>query len=153
MYRYLFEETCFDRSFDSDTPLDKEKQDKVRFIIAQRLGLTYRDIRLVYYKTLPGGAEVEFEGRLPIDKNFEFRVIVTLTSYDTTLVSIRATVSRLDPVYLREKLNLCESIVGNMFKEFVKKSFYHDLFSDYMKQYEEVSKGMFEAIELVFEGQ
>lgn len=150
MYRYLFEEVCFDRSFEAAKLLDQETQRKVRIALSEVLGLKYEDIRLVYCQRAEGSAEVEYEAQVRIDDNFDFRVALVISTYDKTLVSLRTYVSRIDPVYLRDIMNRTESLVHNIFTEFVKTSFYKDLFEEYRKKYEETSRKLYEALELVF---
>lgn len=146
MYRYLFEETCFEASFESDKPLDSNLQNKAREILASNLGLEVEDIRLVYYKKSVSITELEFEATLAVDKNFEFRVILTISSCKTTVVSLSTLLSRLDPVYLRS-VSSSESIVRNIFQEFAKKSFYQDIFADYRRKYEEISRKIYDGLE------
>jgi hypothetical protein len=149
MYRYLFEETCFDHSFESKKFLDAELQNKARDILAKNLGLKYEDIRLAYYKKSEGATEVEFEATVRVDENFEFRAILTVSSDKTTIVSLSTQLSRLDPVYLRD-FNSSEGIVRNIFQEFAKNSFYQDIFADYKRKYEEISKKTNDGLEVLF---
>lgn len=149
MYRYLFEETCFDCSFESDKPLDAALQDKAREILASGLGLEFENIRLVYYKKYGGITELEFEAAVNVDKNFEFRAILTISASKTTVVSLSTQLSRLDPVYLRG-LSSSESLVRNIFQEFAKNSFYQDIFADYKRKYEEVSRKIYDGLEALF---
>jgi hypothetical protein len=150
MYRYLFEEPCFNSSFDSKKPLDSEIQNKARDILAQNLSIKYEDIRLVYYKTSEGVVEMEFEGLITVDQNFEFKALLTMSTFNNkTIVSLATQLSRLDPVYLRD-MNSSEGIVRNIFKEFAKNSFYQDIFSDYKRKYEEVSRKIYDGLETLF---
>ena len=150
MYRYLFEEVCFDSSFEAAKPLDQETQRKIRAAIAEVLGVKYEDTRLVYFQKAGGSGEVEYEVQVKIDQNFDFRVTLFISTYDKTIVSLRTYISRLDPVYLRNIMNRTESLVHNIFSEFVKTSFYHDVFDDYKKKYEGVSRKLYEALEVIF---
>jgi hypothetical protein len=149
MYRYLFEEKCFDNSFESIKPLDNELQSKVKASLSKTLGLKYEDVRLAYYKKAEGVKEVEFEALVKVDENFDFRVTLLISTYDKTLVSLVTRLSRLDPVYLRG-IGSSESIVKNIFQEFVKNSFYQDIFADYKRKYEAVSRKVYEEIEILF---
>jgi len=149
MYRYLFEETCFDHSFESLKPLDSEIQSKAKSVLSKTLGLKYEDIRLVYYKKAEGINEVEFEALVKVDQNFEFRATVLISTYDKTIVSLTTHLSRLDPVYLRD-VGSSESIVKNIFQDFMKNSFYQDIFADYRRRYEEVSRKVYEGLEILF---
>lgn len=150
MYRYLFEEVCFDRSFEAAKPIDQETQRKIRAAIAEILGVKYEDTRLVYYQKAENSAEVEYEAQVRIDDNFDFRIVLVISTYDKTLVSLRTYVSRLDPVYLRDIMNRTESLAHNIFTEFMKNSFYQDIFGEYRKKYEEVSRKLYETLEVIF---
>jgi hypothetical protein len=149
MYRYLFEETCFDHSFESLKPLDTEIQSKAKAVLSKTLGLKYEDVRIVYYKKAEGINEVEFEAIVKVDENFEFRATVLISAYDKTIISMKTYLSRLDPVYLRDA-GSSESIVKNIFQEFMKNSFYQDIFADYKRKYEELSRKVYEGLEILF---
>jgi hypothetical protein len=149
MYRYLFEETCFDHSFESLTPLDNNIQSRAKAVLSKALGLKYEEVRLVYYKKAEGVSEAEFEGLVKVDENFEFRATLLISTYDKTIISLKTYLSRIDPVYLRDT-GSSESIVKNIFQEFMKNSFYQDIFADYQRKYEEVSKKVYEGLEILF---
>lgn len=150
MYRYLWEEPCFDRAFEAQKPVDTNLQRGVRRIISENLGINYDEVHLVFYKKNPNSIEVEYEAQCNIDRNYVFKISVMLSTYDRTLVSLKTHLCRVDPVYLRDFHNQTESIVSNMFREFAKKSFYQDLLAEYRLKYEDMSRKLFEQLEVLF---
>ena len=149
MYRYLFEEECFNRVFEVNKKINFEFQRKIKEIIANLLEIKDEEVELVYYKKTENSIEAKFEATKEISKNFVFRVILVITELETTLISLKTFISRTIPVYLAGPV-LIEDLLYNIMQEFSKKSFYKDIMSEYKLKYEEVSKRLYEELEILF---
>ncbi len=149
MYRYLFERECFNRVIGVNKKITTELQTKIKDIIADFLEIKYEDIELTYYKKTENGLELKFKMVKEINENFVFRVIIEITEKETTLISLKTLISRVTPVYLAGPV-LVEDLVYNIIQEFSKKSFYKDLMSEYKLKYEELSKRLYEELEILF---
>ncbi len=149
MYRYLFEESCFNRIFEVNKKPNKDIQKKVKDILANTLKIKYEDIQVVYYKKTSTGLEFKLEAENKIGENFVFRVCVEITEYDSTYISLDTFVSRTIPVNLAGPVTT-EDIFSNLVQELSKKTFYVDLIADYKLKYEELSKEIYEGLEMLF---
>jgi hypothetical protein len=149
MYRYLFEEKCFDRSFGTDKKVNLDLIKKIRYLLAKNLEIKYEDTELKYYKKTKEEVEVKLEAKEEINKNFVFRVVLEITEKGNTIVSIETFISRLVPVHI-VGVNYVEDIVYNIMQEFSKKSFYQDLMAELKLKYEEVGKKIYEDLETLF---
>lgn len=148
MYRYLFEEVCFDRIIETDKKISPEMQKKIRETLATALGITYEEVRLAHYEKSEDYLEIKLEAEKEISASFAFRVCLLITQNEKTLISLKSFVSRLDPVNLAGPAFM-EDIVYNIVQEFSKKSFYQDLMAEYKLKYEELSKKLYEEIEIL----
>ena len=149
MYRYLFEENCFNRIFEVNKKINLNIQKKVKDILAETLKIKYEDIQVVYYKKTNMGLEFKLEAEKKIGDNFVFRVSVEITEYDSTYVSLDTYISRTIPVNLAGPVTT-EDIFSNLVQELSKKTFYVDMMADYKLKYEELSKEIYEGLEMLF---
>ena len=149
MYRYLFERECFNRIFGVNKKINLKLQTKMKEMIADILEIKFEDVEVIYYKKNENGLELKFEGTKEITSNFIFRVIIEITERETTLISLKTFISRVVPTYLSGPV-LIEDLLYNIIQEFSKKSFYNDLMSEYKLKYEELSKKLYEGLELLF---
>ncbi|MCK4429525.1 MAG: hypothetical protein KAU95_04055 [Candidatus Aenigmarchaeota archaeon] len=147
MYRYLFEEDCFDRVFEVSKKIGPEIRGEVRVILANILEIKPLEVELVSYEKTEKGMEMKFEARKEINDNFVFRVIVAITGKETILISVKTYISRVNPIYLAGPV-VVEDIIYNTMQEFSKKSFYTDVLSEYKLKYEELSKKIYEGLEI-----
>ncbi len=149
MYRYLFEKDCFNRIFKINKKINLDIQKKVKNILANTLKIKYEDIEVVYYKKTDNGVEFKVEAEKKIAENFVFRVSIEITEYDSTYVSLDTFISRIVPTQLAGPV-VTEDIFSNLIQEFSKKTFYVDLIADYKLKYEELSKKIYEELEMLF---
>ena len=149
MYRYLFEEYCVNRIFEVNKKINLGVQKKVKDILADILKIKYEDIQVVYYKKTKAGLEFKLEAEKKIGENFVFRVTVEITEFDTTYVSLDTFISRTTPVNLAGPVTT-EDIFSNLVQELSKKTFYVDMVADYKLKYEELSKELYEGLEMLF---
>lgn len=149
MYRYLFERECFNRILGVNKKITPKLQTKIKETIADILEIEYEDVELTYYKKVEDGLELKFESVKEISENFVFRIIIEITERETTLISLKTFISRVIPIYLAGPV-LIEDLVYNIIQKFSEKSFYKDLMSNYQLKYEEVSKRLYEGLELLF---
>ncbi len=149
MYRYLFEEKCFDRVLEVNKKISPELQRKIKEILANTLEIEYEEVELLSYKKTEKGLELIFEAKKQINENFVFRVILNITESETTLISLETFISRVTPVHLAGPV-VMEDLLYNIIQEFSKKSFYKDIMSEYKLKYEEVSKKLYEGLEILF---
>lgn len=150
MYRYLFERECFNRILSVNEKITPKLNKKIKEIIADTLDVEFEDVELIYYKKTENGVELRFEGKKEIGENFVFRVIIEATELETTLIHLKTFISRVIPTYLAGPV-LIEDLVYNIIQKFSEKSFYKDLMSEYKLKYEEVSKKLYEGLELLFD--
>ncbi|RLJ00264.1 MAG: hypothetical protein DRP06_02260 [Candidatus Aenigmatarchaeota archaeon] len=149
MYRYLFEENCFNRIFEVNKKINLNVQKKVKDILADILKIKYEDIQVVYYKKTEKSLEFKLETEKKIGENFVFRVCVEITEFDSTYISLDTFISRTVPVNLAGPVTT-EDVFSNLVQEFSKKTFYVDMMADYKLKYEELSKEIFEGLEMLF---
>ena len=149
MYRYLFEETCFKRSFDSDRKIDLDLIKKIREVVARNLGIEYEDVELAYYEKSEDSVEVKMEAKKQISQNFDFRVVVRASEKGNSIISLETFISRVVPVHL-VGFQYVEDIIYNMMEELRKKVFYRDIINEMKLKYEELSKTIYEDLEILF---
>lgn len=149
MYRYLFEKECFNRVLGVNEKITPKLQEKIKEIIADILEVEFEDVELIYYRKTEKGLELKFESIKEISENFVLRAVIEITERETTLISLKTFISRVIPVYLAGPV-LVEDLVYNIIQKFSEKSFYKDLLSRYQLKYEEVSKRLYEGLELLF---
>ncbi len=149
MYRYLFEENCFNRIFEVNKKINLDVQKKVKDILANTLKIKYEDIELVSYKKTDTSLEFKLEAEKKIAENFVFRVSIEITEFDGAYISLDTFISRTVPVHIAG-LATTEDIFSNLIQEFSKKTFYADLMADYKLKYEELSKKIYEELEMLF---
>jgi len=149
MYQYLFEENCFSRVFNSNKKIDLNLIKKIREVIAENLEINYDDVELTYYEKSQKSVEVKIEAKKEITQNFDFRVIIKVSEKDTTIVSLDTFISRVVPVHL-VGFPYVEDIIYNIMEEFRKKVFYRDFINEMKLKYEDLSKNIYEDLEILF---
>ncbi len=149
MYRYLFEENCFNRIFEVNKRINLNIQKKVKDILANTLKIKYEDIEVIYYKKTDTSLEFKLEAEKKIAENFVFRVSIEITEFDSAYISLDTFISRTVPIHLAGPV-VTEDIFSNLIQEFSKKTFYVDLMADYKLKYEELSKKIYEELEMLF---
>lgn len=150
MYRYLFERECFNRSIGINEKISPKLKRSMQEVISEVLEIEFEEVEVIYYKKTEEGVELKFEAKKEIGSNFIFRVILEATEMNTTLISLKTFISRVIPTYLAGPV-LIEDLVFNITQKFSERSFYKDLMADYQLKYEEVSKKLYEGLELLFD--
>jgi hypothetical protein len=149
MYRYLFEENCFSRTFGSSKNINLDLIKKIREIIAKNLEIKYEDVELNHYEKSQEGVEVKIEVIKEITKNFVFRVVVKVSEKGNSIISLDTFISRVVPIHL-VGFPYVEDIVYNMMEELARKTFYKDFMNEMKLKYEELSKRIYEDLEALF---
>lgn len=129
--------------------LDLALQRKIIDVISKNLEIDELGVEVTYYKKTESCTELKLEASKNITDNFIFRVEFYLSEYEDTIITLKTFVSRIVPVSLIGQ-NIRDDIVNNIIQEFFKKSFYTDLFQEYNLKYQEISKKIYENIEILF---
>lgn len=150
MYKYLFEECCFSRAFITNKKINFELIKRTKENLAKSLGIRCEDVELSYYSKSKDSSEVKIEAIKEINNNFVFKVILTLTEKENLIVLLNTFISRITSVYLTG-FQYVEDIIFNIMQEFSRRIFYTDLIANFKLKYEELSKKIYEDLEILFD--
>ena len=89
------------------------------------------------------------EAKKQISQNFDFRVVVRASEKGNSIISLETFISRVVPVHL-VGFQYVEDIIYNMMEELRKKVFYRDIINEMKLKYEELSKTIYEDLEILF---
>ena len=120
MYNYLFEEKCFEKTFESHTKFNFELQKKVRELLSKLLDIEYEEIEVIYYEKRADKVKLKLEAKKKIEENYLFKVELEITYFNTTIISLTTYISRVIEVYL-SGATPAEDLVFNSIQEFTKK--------------------------------
>ncbi|HIE41254.1 MAG TPA: hypothetical protein EYP80_01170 [Candidatus Aenigmarchaeota archaeon] len=149
MYKYLFEECCFSRAFITNKKINFELIKRTKESLAKSIGIRCEDVELSYYSKSEDSSEVKIEAIKEINNNFVFKIILTLTEKENLIVLLNTFISRITSVYLTGFQYI--DIISNIMQEFSRRIFYTDLIANLKLKYEELSKKIYEDLEILFD--